>query len=337
MDKSACSSLAYEISIKLNSVGISTWLEYGSALGAVRDGGWAKGDDDIDLGIWWKDWDRMKTIVSEIDANVYFTHCHSGGQFCHIKSVDKNSEVPNKFTGAKGEIEYPRVEIFGFQEDGVRASPINYWGNDNYTPAFKSKAYYQKNLKKIKFEGLYFYVSKYAEKYLDYMYKDVGGEGMTWRTPLDRSEINDWEGDLWSMRNLDTITCYTEGVFDLFHKGHVRLLKRMSNVFDKVYASVTPDEVVKKYKNSPIMPFEDRVEMLESCKYVDEVITSCPNSTYTIDWMEDNGVDYLVHGRTNEEFLRVWYDEIMNENRLFLFDETEGYHTQDLIKKCQIK
>ena len=325
-DNSHCVALAHQVSERLNSDGIPTWLEYGSALGAVRDGGWAKGDNDIDLGVWWKDWDRMKEVVSGFEASCHFIHCDSGGQFCHVKNITNGSEV-----------ELPRVEIFGFHEDGVKSAPINYWGGDYWKPAFVSKAYYQKNLKKIKFEGLDFLVSKYAEKYLDYIYKDAGGEGMTWRTPVDRSEINDWERDLWSMRNLDTITGYTEGVFDLFHKGHVRLLKRMSDIFDKVYASVTPDEVVKKYKNSPIMPFEDRVEMLESCKYVDEVIMSCPNSTYTIDWMEDNGVDYLVHGRTNEEFLRVWYDEPMNENRLFLFDETEGYHTQDLIKKCQIK
>lgn len=325
-DNSHCVALAHQVSERLNSAGVPTWLEYGSALGAVRDGGWAKGDTDIDLGVWWKDWDRMKEVVSGFEASCHFIYCDSGGQFCHVKNIINGSEV-----------ELPRVEIFGFHEDGVKAAPINYWGDDYWKPAFVSKAYYQKNLKKIKFEGLDFLVSKYAEKYLDYIYKDAGGEGMTWRTPVDRSEINDWEGDLWSMRNLDTITGYTEGVFDLFHKGHVRLLKRMSDTFGKVYASVTPDEVVKKYKNSPIMPFEDRVEMLKSCKYVDEVIISCPNSTYTIDWMEDNGVDYLVHGRTNEEFLRVWYDEIMNENRLFLFDETEGYHTQDLIKKCQIK
>ena len=150
MDSASCSSLAYEISTKLNSVGIPVWLEYGSALGAVRDGGFIEGDNDIDLGVWWKDWDKMKPFLSELDANVYFINCHSGGQFCHIKSVDKNSEAPNKFTGAKGEVEYPRIEIFGFQEDRVKASPINYWGNGNYRPAFKSKAYYQKNLKKIK-------------------------------------------------------------------------------------------------------------------------------------------------------------------------------------------
>ena len=47
----------------LTSQGIDIWLEYGSALGAAREKGVIEGDTDIDLGIWWKDWDKFKNII----------------------------------------------------------------------------------------------------------------------------------------------------------------------------------------------------------------------------------------------------------------------------------
>jgi glycerol-3-phosphate cytidylyltransferase-like family protein len=107
----------------------------------------------------------------------------------------------------------------------------------------------------------------------------------------------------------------------------------MSNIFDKVYAAVTPDEIVSEYKEAPVIPFEDRVEMLKSCKYVDKVITSCPNSVYTIEWMEENDIDYITAGKNNEDFINKWYKEPARESRLLLLNETPDYHTKDLIKK----
>jgi cytidyltransferase-like protein len=328
-DNSHCVALAHQVSERLNSAGVPTWLEYGSALGAVRDGGFAKSDNDIDLGVWWKDWDRMKEVVSGFEASCHFIYCDSGGQFCHVKNIINGSEI-----------ELPRVEIFGFHEDGVKSAPINYWGDDYWKPAFVSKAYYQKNLKKIKFEGLDFLVSKYAEKYLDHIYKDVGGEGMTWRTPVDRSEINNWETDLMSFSVSDKTTGYVEGVFDLFHIGHLRMLERSSEIFDKVVAGVHSDETVSQYKGTkPVIPYAHRVEIIRSCKFVDDVIEAplFIDSIDGVDFLNENNLDYLVHGNTDYNFLEYHYPTIMEESRLFLMDETLDYHTQDLIKKCQIK
>ena len=54
--------IAYEISQRLLSKGIDVWLEYGSLLGAVRDGGVIKGDYDIDLAIWQDDWGKLTEV-----------------------------------------------------------------------------------------------------------------------------------------------------------------------------------------------------------------------------------------------------------------------------------
>ena len=260
--------LAHDLSEQLISHGIDVWLEYGSALGAVRDGGIAKGDSDIDLAIWWKDWKRFKNIMvtERIRTNIPFVYnfrTFPEGEVLKVKVADPSTELN---VDKEGYVDTIYIDVYGMQEyNSIRYSAIN------FGLGYRSKLYYQKNLKQIKFEGFDFYVSKYIEKYLDYIYKGAGGEGTTWRVPVDRSAVKNWEKDLWANQNLDSVTGFVEGVFDIFHKGHVRLLKRMKDIFSKVYAAVTPDHIVSTYKNPPIIPFEDRVEILESCKYVDKV------------------------------------------------------------------
>jgi glycerol-3-phosphate cytidylyltransferase len=66
---------------------------------------------------------------------------------------------------------------------------------------------------------------------------------------------------------------YTGGTFDLFHKGHVNLLKWCKSMGDKVVVSLNTDEFILEYKGkAPIISYEDRARVLMSCKYVDEVV-----------------------------------------------------------------
>jgi len=323
--------LAYDISEQLISHGIDVWLEYGSALGAVRDGGIANGDSDIDLSIWWKDWEKFKNIMvtERIRTNipyVYNFRIFPEGEVLKVKVADSSTVLD---VDKKGYTDTIFIDIYGMQEyDGIKSSVINYGS------AYRSKLYYQKNLKKIKFEGFDFCVSKYVEKYLDYLYKGAGGE--TWRTPVARGETdNNWEDAMPSYNEEDKITGCAEGAFDLYHKGHARLFKKMSQIFDKVIVAVDPDELVESYKGKPpVFSLEDRVEILKSVRYIDKIISPAENGGIsTINWMEENGIDYMVHGKTDEKFLRYWYNEPMNEERLLLLDETPDYHTSDLIKK----
>ena len=63
---------------------------------------------------------------------------------------------------------------------------------------------------------------------------------------------------------------YTTGVFDLFHIGHLNILKNAKSLCDYLIVGVTTDEVTLKLKNRlPIIPFEERIQIIESIKYVD--------------------------------------------------------------------
>ncbi|WP_010678075.1 adenylyltransferase/cytidyltransferase family protein [Bacillus timonensis] len=66
---------------------------------------------------------------------------------------------------------------------------------------------------------------------------------------------------------------YTTGVFDLFHVGHLNILKRAKEKCDYLIVGVSTDELVLTYKNKkPVIPFVDRLAIVEGIKYVDEVV-----------------------------------------------------------------
>ena len=65
---------------------------------------------------------------------------------------------------------------------------------------------------------------------------------------------------------------YTSGVYDLFHIGHLNLLRNAKSMCDHLIVAVTSDELVGyKYKKA-VVPFTERVEIVRSIKYVDTVV-----------------------------------------------------------------
>lgn len=65
---------------------------------------------------------------------------------------------------------------------------------------------------------------------------------------------------------------YTTGVFDLFHIGHLNLLKNAKGMCDKLIVGVTTDELVSYKNKKAVIPFEERIEIVRSVKFVDSVI-----------------------------------------------------------------
>ena len=65
---------------------------------------------------------------------------------------------------------------------------------------------------------------------------------------------------------------YTTGVYDLFHIGHLNLLKNAKGMCDKLIVGVTVDDLVMYKGKHAMIPFEDRIEIVRSCKYVDAAV-----------------------------------------------------------------
>lgn len=113
-------------------------------------------------------------------------------------------------------------------------------------------------------------------------------------------------------------TVLTMGSFDMYHVGHVSLLRtcrKIAGPEGKVIVGINSDEFMTEFKKAPIIPFSDRQEVVSSCVYVDEVFKTTQhdakpnilaiNPDFIVigtDWIE-NGKDYHEQLRTTKEFL----------------------------------
>jgi glycerol-3-phosphate cytidylyltransferase len=113
---------------------------------------------------------------------------------------------------------------------------------------------------------------------------------------------------------------YTGGTFDLFHSGHVNLLKRCKEISGengKVVVSLNTDDFIFKFKNKkPVCSQQERAEVLLACRYVDDVIVNVggEDSKIAIDIVKPN---YIVIGSdwakkdyyAQMSFTQEWLDE----------------------------
>jgi len=88
---------------------------------------------------------------------------------------------------------------------------------------------------------------------------------------------------------------FTTGVYDMFHIGHLHLLKKAKNRCDYLIVGISTDELVQEYKGkTPIIPFEHRLEIVSALKFVDEVIAITHRDKYQT--YLDVGYDVLFVG-----------------------------------------
>lgn len=88
---------------------------------------------------------------------------------------------------------------------------------------------------------------------------------------------------------------YTTGVFDLFHIGHLNILRRAKEQCDYLIVGVSTDELVLSYKHKlPVVPFHDRIKIVAAIKYVDQVV---PQTTMDkLDAWHEYHFDAIFHG-----------------------------------------
>ena len=88
---------------------------------------------------------------------------------------------------------------------------------------------------------------------------------------------------------------YTTGVFDMFHVGHLNIIKKAKEQCEYLIVGVSTDELVESYKNKhPVIPFEQRLEIVEAIKYVDRAVAQT-DMDKTVVWRELK-FDAVFHG-----------------------------------------
>ena len=72
---------------------------------------------------------------------------------------------------------------------------------------------------------------------------------------------------------MSKIVGYTTGVYDMFHIGHLNVIRRAKEQCDYLIVGVSTDELVQKEKNkTPVIPYEERAAIVAALRYVDEVV-----------------------------------------------------------------
>jgi glycerol-3-phosphate cytidylyltransferase len=106
----------------------------------------------------------------------------------------------------------------------------------------------------------------------------------------------------------------------LIHHGHIRLLKSAFELGTVIVALTTDDEIKKKKGYSPELNFLERKEIIDSIKYVTEVVP-CP-WLIEDDFLDKHNIDLLIHGSDNSNPI--------HKNRLLVVPRTKGISTGQL-------
>ena len=123
---------------------------------------------------------------------------------------------------------------------------------------------------------------------------------------------------------------WTNGCFDVLHRGHIELFKFAKSQGDFLIVGIDTDERISKAKgsNRPFNRLDDRITMLESIKYIDKVVYF--NSTSELEeQVKLSNAEAIVVGREYEN-KRVVGSELVNE--VVFFNRMEEYSTTKILE-----
>lgn len=130
---------------------------------------------------------------------------------------------------------------------------------------------------------------------------------------------------------------YTTGVFDMFHIGHLNILRRAKEQCEYLIVGVSTDEVVQTYKHkTPIIPFEQRVAIVEAIKYVDKVVPQTTmdklqawqNVKFNVMFHGSDWQNSELYDKYQKEFAKLGVDVVF-------LPHTDGISSTDIAKKLK--
>lgn len=99
--------------------------------------------------------------------------------------------------------------------------------------------------------------------------------------------------------NKKEVRIFMDGAFDMMHYGHMNAFRLGRSLGTHLIVGVNSDESITECKGAPLMKDQERLTMVQACKFVDEVVPGCPyimNQKYLDYVIEKYDVDYVIHG-----------------------------------------
>jgi len=128
------------------------------------------------------------------------------------------------------------------------------------------------------------------------------------------------------------IRIWADGCWDLWHYGHANALRQSKLCGDILVVGVHSDDEIIKHKGIPVLNYQERIRMVSSCKWVDEIVLDAPYET-TLATLDQNNIDYCVHGEdisTTADGKDSFYS-VKQAGRFKLIKRTDGISTTDIV------
>ena len=102
------------------------------------------------------------------------------------------------------------------------------------------------------------------------------------------------------------VIVYVDMCGDLLHYGHIRFLEKAKKLGDKLIVGIHSNKTIESYKRTPVCNMEERIELVKSVKWVDEVIENAP-LFITEEYIKKHNIDKIAvpKNRTEEEIKKM--------------------------------
>jgi cytidyltransferase-like protein len=284
----------------LEEYGCKYWLDWGTLLGAYREGKVIDWDYDLDVSC----------VIDETDR---WTHDGVGYRYqLHLLNL-LQKEFYVRFFIENVYISIIPKDYRGFELNHI---DIGLHKQDSFRTSANHREFFIDELESIKLNGIEFPCPRHTESFVKMRY------GNNWRTPVVGFSPTGNDTP-----NKPHYTCYTSMVGDFFHDGHQNLLRRCKGLFDKVIVGVHNDQDTSKYKLKPYQSYEQRLQQIKECEFVDEVYENAPYIT-TDDILDHLQADFVVSGREDPSRISQVYP--VNPDRLHLIERTPGVSSREI-------
>ena len=126
-------------------------------------------------------------------------------------------------------------------------------------------------------------------------------------------------------------TVITYGTFDLFHIGHVNLLRRLRAMGDRLVVGCSSDEFNRLKNKEVVIPYADRAEILASCRYVDAVFPEHSWDQKRPDIIREKAAIFAMGHDWEGKF-----DDLSDIVQVVYLPRTDGVSTTEIRQKIKI-
>ncbi|CAB9506092.1 Ethanolamine-phosphate cytidylyltransferase [Seminavis robusta] len=138
------------------------------------------------------------------------------------------------------------------------------------------------------------------------------------------------------------IRIFMDGAFDLLHYGHMNAFRLAKSLGTTLIVGVNSDESITRCKGAPpLMSDDERMTMVKTCKFVDEVVENCPYvmSPEYLDWViKEKRIDYVIHG--SDPCFTVDGEDVYAAakatGKFRMIPRTEGVSTSDILGRILV-